>query len=326
MSAGAIFMIIVVALFPTLLIVAIVVKLWEVSKARRWPSATGKVIVSTVQSHKKTPGDPGYNFGDTEVTNEPRVEYEYRVGGRKYRGRRITIGEKTSGSELEAILARYPVGAAVTVYYDPANPQTAVLERDLPAGLWAVGVGCVVLSIAVPLVAALVYFQGVDWLQVRLADPGRAPFVTAAGGFGLVVLLFGLAFLHHVRQASRWPVTTGRIVASGVEAYRDWRENTSDSTRRQRYYKPSVRYAYEVNGRRYSGDRLTLGMVMSASLPGFAKRTAARYPVGKEVEVYYDPQSPGESVLHPHSRWHYLIFLVAGCMLTLAWAVATGRM
>ena len=111
-------------------------------QARRWPSTAGTVIASGVQARQKKPGDPGYNFGDAEVSNEPRVEYQYRVGKRKYRGRRITIGEKTSGFELEAILARYPVGAAVTVYYDPANPQTAVLERDLPAGVWWAGVGC----------------------------------------------------------------------------------------------------------------------------------------------------------------------------------------
>jgi hypothetical protein len=48
--------------------------------------------------------------------------------------------------------------------------------------------------------------------------------------------------------------------------------------------------------------------------------------VGSEVEVHYNPQNPGESVLRPHSRWHYLIWLVAAGMFTLAWAVATGRL
>src|SRR4051812_31721820 len=107
---GAVFLVIVAAMFPTVLIVAIVVKLWEVRKASRWPSAEGKVIASRVQSHTRAPGDPGYDFDDTEVTNEPLVEYVYHVAGRKYRGRRITIGDKTSGYELESILARYPVG------------------------------------------------------------------------------------------------------------------------------------------------------------------------------------------------------------------------
>ena len=59
---------------------------------------------------------------------------------------------------------------------------------------------------------------------------------------------------------------------------------------------------------------------MSATLPGFARRTAAHYPVGSEVEVHYDPQNPGESALHPHSRWHYVPWLIAAGMFALAWA------
>jgi hypothetical protein len=110
--------------------VTILVELREVRQASHWPSTTGKVIASRVESHKKSPGDSGYDFHDTEVINEPLVEYEYRANGHKYRSRRVTIGEKTSGFELEAIFARYPVGADVRVYYDPANPRTAVLERE----------------------------------------------------------------------------------------------------------------------------------------------------------------------------------------------------
>jgi hypothetical protein len=37
-------------LFPALLIVSLVVKLQEVSSARRWPSTAGKVAASGVQS------------------------------------------------------------------------------------------------------------------------------------------------------------------------------------------------------------------------------------------------------------------------------------
>jgi hypothetical protein len=325
MSAGAVFILIVVAMFPTLILVALAVKLAEVRKAGRWPSTLGKVIASGIQSNKKKPGDAGYNFSDTEVSNEPLVEYEYAVGDRKYRGRRITIGEKTAGFEREGILARYPVGTAVTVYYDPANPHKAVLERDLPTGMLFAGVGCLLLFfIGGPLLATFLYFNGVAWLQSHLANPERAPFVAAAAGFGLLVLIFAIAFMRIVRQASQWPVTRGRIVAAGVERYEDWRDDQSDYASLRRRYKASVVYTYEVNGRQYTGDRVRLGVIVSATLPGWAKRMAAQYPVGSEVEVYYNPQDPGESVLHPHSRLHYLLWLVAACMFALAWAVAAG--
>lgn len=325
MSAGAIFILFVVAMFPTLILVAFAVKMWEVRQASRWPSEPGKVVISKVKSHKKKPSEPGYNFSDTEVTNEPQVEYDFLVGGSKYRGTRITIGEKTSGFELESILARYPVGAEVTVYYDPANPKKAVLERDLPMGIMLAGMGCLLLFfIGGPLLALFFYFNGVKWFTSHLANPDQAPFVTAAGGFGLLVLLFAIAFGRMIKQASGWPVTTGHIVSSGVDAY--LARNDVTDRRLRTSYKSSVVYQYQVNGREYTGGRLTMGVVISASFPGAANRTARRYPVGTEVQVHYNPQSPGESVLHPRSYWHYLLWLVAAVMFVLAWAVATGRM
>ena len=104
----------------------------------------------------------------------------------------------------------------------------------------------------------------------------------------------------------------------------EWGRSGSGSYRRQ--YKSSVVYEYEVNGRQYCGDRADHRRGHVGDVPRFAKRTAAKYPFGSEVEVDYDPRNPGESVLRPHSWLHLMIFLVAGVMLTLAWAVGMGRM
>ena len=313
------------AMIPIGITVLMVLKYREVRRARHWPATTGKVIASGVVSHRKSPGDPGYNFGDTEVTNEPRVEYEYRVGKKKYRGHKIDLGEKTSSYELEKILDRYPVGAEVTVYYHPSDPNTAVLERDVPWWVWTAGVGCVVVSIAFPLVAAAIYFHGVDWLKARLPDPKVAPFVMAATGFGAVALFMGLGFFLYILRAYRWPVTRGRIVASGVESFID-RQLDEGRFYNRRHYKSGVVYEYEVNGRKYRGDRVTLGLTVSSNLPGVARMTARRYPVGTEVRVRYDPKTPSESVLRPFSVLHLIIFVAAGAVLWLAWAAATGGM
>jgi hypothetical protein len=322
MSQGAIFMIIVGAMFPTVIIVAVVVKLIEVRKASRWPATTGTITNSIVKAIKNKPGDAGYDFSDTEVFNQPFVEYEYAVNGRKLRGNRITIGEKISGFEIESTLARYPVGAAVTVYYDPANPKNAVLERDLPKIVFA-GVGCLLLFfIGGPLVAAAMYFHGVDWLKAHIANPDRAPFVAAATGFASLTLLFAIGYTGAVWRTSRWPTVPGRIVGTDVEAFRDRHIDTDRITPRA-LYKPSILYTYEVNGRQYTADRVTLGVVVSSTLPLFAKRSAAKYSPGKEVVVHYDPKNHGEAVLRPWHPLHILPWLVAGGVFWLAWAVAT---
>lgn len=323
MSGGTLFIVVVVGMFGGVFAVAIVVKWWEVRKAAKWRSAEGKVVVSGVRSWRRGPGDAGYDFHDTEMTNEPDVQYVFRVGGKEYRGRRVTIGEKTSSFELEAILARYPVGATVTVYYDPADPNQAVLERDFPGWVWGVGIGCLAAIVVAPMLAVFFYNHGLGWLRPHLAHPDAAPFVTAAAGFGLLVLLFALSFTSYVWKVSRWPTTTGRIVSSGADAYEDWRDRLARSYPRT-FHKAAVVYRYEVNGREYLGDRVRLGVVVSATSPGVARRLAAKYPVGREVTVYYDPQRPGESVLRPRSLWHLLIWLVAAGMLYLAWWAGMG--
>lgn len=327
MSAGAVFITLVVAMFPALILVAVAVKLWEIREASRWPETSGKVLASRVRSRKNEPSDPGYNFGDTEVTNEPFVEYEYTVGGRKYRCSRITIGEKIAGTELEEVLGRYPVGKAVTVFYDPARPERALLERTLPMGMMAQGLGCLMaFFVGGPLIAALLYFNALGWLRTRIADPGRAPLVAITAGFGLATTLFTLVFSRYVRQATSWPVTRGRIVEADVDAFRRWRDAEPGHGRPRIRYKPSVLYSYEVDGRSYLGDRLTMGVVVSSSVPGLAGRTASKYPVGSEVDVHYNPLSPGESVLHPRSAMHHIPWILAAALFALSWALATGRL
>lgn len=319
MSQEAVMMLLCWGMFPTLLLVAVVMKARDVYRARRWPSTPGKVLVSETQAKIKAPGDPGFNFHDTEVENLPRVEYEYKVDGKTYRNGRITIGEKTSEYEIEEILERYPIGAEVTVFYDPANPQTAVLDRDVMDGKLLLGCALLALIFGVlPLAGIFGYEYGVAWLKANKVHNG--PFIAAATGFGLLALLFALGYTAMIFQATRWPTTQGRIVSSGVQQYEVTDEGTTSTQ-----YKVSVVYSYEVRGRKFTSDRLRMGVVIGASFPGHAKRTARYYPVGGEVTVYYNPKKPSDAVLHPYTNLFLLPWLMAAAVLWLAWAVATGQ-
>ena len=187
MSTGAIFILCVVAAFPIIILIALGVKLRELFEARRWPETTGKVVASRVTSLQKGSGS------DSRVTNQPLVRYEYTVGGQTYLCSRVSVAEEVDGAELRAILKRYPVGHAVTVYYDPASPERALLERTLPMGKVAQGLGCLMaLFVGGPLTAVFLYNNAVAWLKTRVADPGRAPFVAALTGFGLCATLLAM--------------------------------------------------------------------------------------------------------------------------------------
>ncbi|MDD5544005.1 MAG: DUF3592 domain-containing protein [Acidobacteriia bacterium] len=96
--------------------------------AMQWPSAQGRVIASDVNR---------YRGSDGEWAEEARVVYEYVVGGNSLRGNRITFGNAASGNRAAArkTAERYPAGAAVSVFYDPQKPGSAVLERKMSGAL-----------------------------------------------------------------------------------------------------------------------------------------------------------------------------------------------
>jgi hypothetical protein len=61
---------------------------------------------------------------------QPVVKYEYLVNERRHTGKRIKIVDIASGSKYaHRVVASYPVGAKITVYYNPNSPEEAVLRR-----------------------------------------------------------------------------------------------------------------------------------------------------------------------------------------------------
>jgi hypothetical protein len=64
----------------------------------------------------------------------PEVRCRYRVGSREFTGHQITfhVSEHLWAQDVAAsVIARYPEGKAVTVYYEPADPGFALLEPGI---------------------------------------------------------------------------------------------------------------------------------------------------------------------------------------------------
>src|SRR6185312_13610102 len=132
----------------------------------------------------------GHRF---EERNFAEIVYEYSVAGRKLRNNRVSIGEDLGNFEVAETIAKYPVGAIVTVYYNPLHPKEAVLERDLPKGLWGcLGIGTVIV-LGIIFGSAFGLNKLSQFTAAHLADPKLSPLVIAFGAFGCVIALFALA-------------------------------------------------------------------------------------------------------------------------------------
>jgi hypothetical protein len=113
-------------------------------EAQRWPKATGRVIVSKVERYTDTSGD-----SSKSRSYRPVIEFAYSVDGTEYCSKQRQLGVQSGGSErwARAVTAKYSVGSAVEVRYDPANPATAALEN--PIGMTLLILGASVLCLAV---------------------------------------------------------------------------------------------------------------------------------------------------------------------------------
>jgi len=113
--------------------------------SQSWPSAPGRIAESYVRREDSTDSD-----GYPTTSYYPEVRYEYDLLGAQYSGDKIAFGAKTGNSnqkKTQEALVQYPVGKSVIVYYDPANPEDAVLERRVGGKVFLI-VGIIFLLVA----------------------------------------------------------------------------------------------------------------------------------------------------------------------------------
>lgn len=115
-----------------------------------WPSVDGQIEESRVE--RRHIADSGYEY-------VPLVAYSYRVGGQDYRATRITYGRLGAPDVqvAEGLAATYPEGTPVEVFYDPMDPETAVLMRGNRTGLKALFIKGAVLA-GIGITALVLYF------------------------------------------------------------------------------------------------------------------------------------------------------------------------
>ena len=138
-------------------------------------------------------------------------------------------------------------------------------------------------------------------------------YLTAAFIFAL-----GMIFLNDFRYAlaaqKRWTPAAGRITEGVVRVYRG-RHSTSYST--------YISYAYSAYDTRYGSGQLEVNKAkLYFSEDGAREDLQDHFPVGKNLDVYYNPSNPSESSLGlagaPGPLIPLVFFLVAIGIIGLA--------
>ncbi len=307
-----------------LILVAAVYKTLQVRAARDWPSTPGRVVVSTSELRDVGVIDSEREGGrKLEQRNFANIVYEYSVSGQKLRNNRVSIGEDRGNFQVAETIAKYPVGTIVTVYYNSRHPREAVLERDLPQGLW----GCLGIATVIAVVGvfgASIGLTGIlEWVSARVANPQMSVPAVALAGFGLVAALFALVLHRQSALAKTWPVVPGVIKLSGLDEYR---AAPDDSGRRGSVmYERKVSYAYKFNDVAYSAEHASFSSNTKATSRWVLRLFGMDFQDGASVKVWVNPVNPSEATLNPGVPFGWLLWLIAlGLWAGAHWIATAG--
>ena len=105
----------------------------KTAQAHKWPTVTGTIVSSELESKTEDHSrKPIRTYGAA-------IRYAYEVDGKAYESDQIQLGgtsETSQPGEFERMVARYPEGMRVTVYYDPDDPATATIEPGALGGIF----------------------------------------------------------------------------------------------------------------------------------------------------------------------------------------------
>jgi hypothetical protein len=270
-----------------LLIAMIANKAIQFRRAASWPSTQGRITKSVVTaSHQQS------SHQATQIINLPTIEYEFSLNGQTYTGRRIAVGEDSGSSNIEATMARYPLNANVTVYFDPDDPENCVLERHAPNFLPLQGCATTLASLAcIGYVGYWLTTHYNTFIAPLLATGhGRVVAIASTIAAGSLMAYLGSLIIMK-QQRPPWPSVRGTVVDSRAQTSKRRSSRSKDVV-----YTPIVEYSYRVNAQEFRGRQIGPDDQGEETLAD-AESVAARFPKYSEVSVYYDPGKPGDAML-----------------------------
>ncbi|MEN8243243.1 MAG: DUF3592 domain-containing protein [Chloroflexota bacterium] len=115
-------------------------------------------------------------------------------------------------------------------------------------------------------------------------------FVFGMGAVWLYVTVNGMKL---AEESQAWLSTAGTITNTSIDRV----ESTDEDGFTDVDFRPVVDYSYVVNEGTFTSQRVDFGSRPTYNSSSRAEEYLAKYPVGGEVEVFYDPENFGEAVL-----------------------------
>lgn len=131
----------------------------------------------------------------------------------------------------------------------------------------------------------------------------------------LCICIYALVVLVTAWKSSDWAVASGQVLSSRIISS-------------GKSGKPEVEYTYTVNGETYEGNHILIGPGPMGGGFGIAspREYVYKYPEGKQIKVFYDPEDPRQSVLEPGVNRVIGLMLLMGVFFLLLGTLMLGQM
>ncbi len=127
---------------------------------------------------------------------------------------------------------------------------------------------------------------------------------------GLIVSAWGWRVMQQSQRKKQWPTVEGVVTRS---------ESTSELDD----LLPHIEFRYTVNGQQL--EKVFEFPEGTNPMPEFNQAYIKKYPSGKKVQVFYNPESPTDATLEPATQGDWMIFALGLLMFigaTLAFMLA----
>lgn len=285
--------------------------------SKGWHLTSGNVVSSRVKIHS---GDEAAHSGDIVSSGSYRysvdVVYEYTANSVKHSASRVLFAETSSRNlqSVQAIVHRYPAGSIKNVYYDPLKPSRAVLE----SGVQTSNFPTLVLGDLFALLGAGICLSGLFGFEEVFGVIGSKVLFRVVTTLGLIggaaLLVICCSIARRARASRQWPSVSGVVVSSKILKEVS---SSNSGTRRavtDHQYKPEVAFEYTVRGVKYLSNKVSF-TDHSTNSTRYANRVTEKYPEGKVVAVFYDPDDPGNGVLETSAGTAVWLFFLGGLFL-----------
>ncbi|MCD4779321.1 MAG: DUF3592 domain-containing protein [Candidatus Omnitrophica bacterium] len=139
-----------------------------------------------------------------------------------------------------------------------------------------------------------------------------------AGG---IVTKIGFGIYQNAKKSMEWPTVNGAVTSSEIE-----RNHSSGSGSSSTTYGADIAYDYQIKGETYSANKVSFGEYSSSDI-GHARKIVNKYPVGKVVNVYYNPDDLYIAVLEPGIFWSsYIVFVLGLIFFSVGFFGAIGTL